>query len=487
MPNSPTLPSADPKLPSFIHPQLVEVMDDLNLVWDCWRELKNAKQKYLPKEDAEPDKAYKNRLGRSQFDSRFAPAIRGHAGLLSDFVLTDDSPESLKTAQKNIDQQGNSLQSFFTDADEAVLRDAGCGILVEFPPNPTDTEGNPLIRSAAEEAQFGLRPYLVKIDRRDILNWRIAYFQGRATIQQVTIRENRMVDEGDFGVRPKTYFRVLKPGSFEVWELVEQKGQWINTLVDRGFTNLNTVPLVWYSVSDNGLFEGMPPFLNLARLNIEHLQKRSSLNEVLHKCNLPVPVRKGFIKTLADLLKPIAKLIIGPNSVVDIPSDGDFYFAEPTGNAIAATQADIEKLEGAMDRLSLAFLNGGETQRTATEVMLDTAQTQATLSGMAERKQSAIEQIFEFWRQYTGEPTPGLIEVNVKLLQLPPNPQDVQIILDAMGVKIPNRLGLEMLLQRRWLPSNTDLDEIMNMLEEQDVSEEIVTDDAIAAEALLVA
>ncbi|MBD1995996.1 DUF4055 domain-containing protein [Leptolyngbya sp. FACHB-541] len=458
-------PTNDSSLPSFVHPQLAAVAEELGLVWDVWSELKDCKERYLPQENAEPPQAYKNRLKRSQFDSRFKPALKGHAGLLSDFVLTQDVAKSINDNERNIDQQGNDLTTFFTEVDEMVLRDGGCAILTEFSPEPVDGEGNSQIQTAADEALFELRPYLVAIDRRDILNWDVEYRQGKPFINLVTIRERRLVREGLFGTAEKTFYRVLQPGSFQVFELVHSGGKWRADVVEEGTTTLNRVPLVWYSISESKLFQAQPPFLNLARLNIEHLQKRSSLNEVLHKCNLPVPVRKGMVKSLADLIKPIAKLIIGPNSVVDVPTDGDFSFAEPTGNAIASTQGDIVKLEDAMDRVSLAFLSGGEGQKTATEVVLDTAQTQATLKGMARRKASSVEQIFELWTDYTKEKVSGSIEVNEKILQLPPDPQEVQIILDAMGVKISNRLGLTMLLQRRWLPIETDVEAELKLIE----------------------
>lgn len=453
-------PAADKNLPSFQHPLYVEVADDLQWAIDCWNELKDCKANYLPKEEKEPDQAYTNRLTRSQFDSRFAPALRGHAGLLSEFTLTGEAPQTVRDYEKNIDQQGNSLTTFLTEVDEMVLRDGGCGILVEYPPEPKDEQGNPLIQSAADEQAFEMRPYLVAIDRRDIINWDIEYVQGKPFIKFAVIREHHLVPDGEFGCEPKTYYRVLRPGSFEVYELEQSNGKWRATLHPElsGETNLDRVPLVWYSISNNKILQGNPPFLNLAKLNVEHFQKRSSLNEVLHKCNMPVPVRKGLIKSVQDLLKPVIKLVIGPNSVVDIPSDGDFYFAEPTGNAIAATQADIEKLEDAMDRMSLAFLSGGEVEKTATQALLDSAQIGATLKSMQLRKRSAVEQIFDLWIEYTGEKTAGSIEVSAKMLQLPPNPQDIGLILDAMGVKISNRLGLEMLLQRGWLPQDTDID-----------------------------
>ncbi|MBD3882169.1 DUF4055 domain-containing protein [Phormidium tenue FACHB-886] len=461
----PTPPTNDKTLPSFVKPALLDVLDDLQLVWDVWHSLKGCKAEYLPQEEREPPKAYTNRLKRTRFDNRYTPAIKGYAGLLTQFALLEDTAETIASNIENIDQQGNSLKAFLLQADEMVLRDGGCGILVEFPIDPTDETGEPLIQSAADEQEFGLRPYVVLIDRRNILNWDVSYIQGIPVINRVTIAETVEVPDGEFGCTMRTRYRVLRPGSYQVWELQLVQGQWIKYLVDEGVTNLDRVPLIWYSLSKGELFKGSLPFQDVAELNIEHFQKRSENNEVLRKCNLPVPVRKGYQRSPEEI-KSGAKLTIGPNSLVDVPVDGDFYFAEPTGNAIASTQANITALEEAIDRLSLAFLTGGEAQKTATEVIIDSAQCQSSLQSMAERKASAVQQVFEFWTQYTGEEAIGGIAVDAKVLKLPSSAQDVQVILDAMGLKISNKLGLQMLLERGWLPEETDLEEELQLIEE---------------------
>ena len=454
-----TPPTTDPSLPSYLHPAYLDMQADLQLVWDVWHELKDCKQTYLPKEAKEPPQAYKNRLMRSHFDNRFTPALKGYAGLLTEYGFTDEIAASIELAEQNIDLQGNDLQTFFCNVDELALRDGGCGVLVEYQPEDLSIVSN---RDLIESNR---RPYLVAIERRNILNWRIEYVNGQPTIAQVTIQHCDRVSDGLFGVRDVTRYRVLTPGYYHVYELIANKGTFTKVLIDEGATSLDEVPLIWYSVSDSTWFEPSPPFLNLARLNIEHLQKRSSLNEVLHKINLPVPVRKGAKPVPGTNPPQMPGLTIGPNSLVDIPETGDFFFAEPTGNAIAATQVDIAKLEASMDRVSLSFLTGGENAKTATEVVLDTAQTQATIKSMARRKESASQRLFGFWAAYTGEPTGGSIDINESVLQVPATPQEVQVILDAMGVQISRELGLRMLLDRRWLPDDTDIEKELNAVE----------------------
>lgn len=455
------VPTKDSSLPSFLHPLYLEVADELALVQNLWDELKDCKKRYLPKEQGENPNAYRNRLDRTQFDSRFKPALKGHAGLLSDFTLLEDTAETILAAIDNVDLQGTDLTTFLTDLDEMVLRDGGAGILVEYPIEPDGVE------SAADQLALQLRPYLVAVDRRNILNWQIAYVQGKPVIQRLALRETRLEPEGAFGTVEKTYYRVLRPGSFELYELKTVGNKWQAVLIEEGQTGLDQVPFVWYSVSETKWFTGVPPFLNLARLNVEHLQKRSSLNEVLWKCNLPTFYRKGCPPIPGTNPPQFPPLKIGPNSVIDVPKDGEAGVIEPAGTAIAATQADIEKLEGSMDRVSLAFLTGGEAAKTATEVILDTAQTQCTLKNMARRKESLVQAVFALWVEYTNEPQSGGIQVNESVLQTPMSSQDAALVLGNMGVKFSDRLGLELLKYRRWLPPNTDVDAEVARLESQ--------------------
>ncbi|MBD2771151.1 DUF4055 domain-containing protein [Iningainema tapete] len=440
-------------LPLSLSHAAAAAVGKLKLLWDCWNDLEGVEKSYLPQETKEPPKAYADRIKRTTFDNRFEPAIKDYAGLLSVFSLNQDAAQSILDNKDNIDQQGNDIWSFFHEADQMVLRDGWCAILVEFPPD------NPDIQSQADLLASDRHPYLVAIDRRDILNWRFAYVSGKPKLQRVTIQERRLEPDGEFGEVEQIYYRVLKPGEYAVYQIVEGSGgQNQLILVDSGTTSLSEIPLVCYSVTEGKLFSAKPPFLNLAKINIEHYQKRSQLNEVLRKCNLPVPVRRGLIRTADDLQK-VPPLVIGPNSVIDIPENGDFFFAEPSGAAIAASREDIKDREAAMDRMTLDFLTSGKHQKTATEVVLDSTKTSANLKGVARRKESAAQQIFQLWVQYTGEPTGGSIAMDDSLLQMPLDPQATEKLESLAQTGFISQRTLLLLLQRgKVLPRQFDVD-----------------------------
>jgi hypothetical protein len=128
---------------------------------------------------------------------------------------------------------------------------------------------------------------------------------------------------------------------------------------------------------------------------------RSDLIELLHKCAMPVPVRKGA--SVGPDGKP-APLIIGPNTAIDLsgePGSG-FEFAEPSGKSLERHQAEITHLEALMDRCSLNFLYGANI-KTATEASLRASQVASSVSSLVRNKTSAFDMIMRLWAFYAGE------------------------------------------------------------------------------------
>ncbi len=356
---------------------------------------------YLPQESDEPQEEYNKRLSRSYFVRRFRIAIESFAGFLSSFVLEEGTHSSIVEAAQNIDMKGNSLEVFFRAADEKALRDERCFILVEFPKRPVDEIGNPLITSAFEERQFNLRPYLVLIDVRDVVNWKLA--PDNRTVLQVTIRESVTEDIGLFGSKQVIRYRVLFPGGYAIY--TQQDGTYAQT--GGGETSLSKVPLVPYSLTNGDIenrggadpFAGEPPLYDLAELNLKHYQKSSEKDEAMHKCNMAVLQVQELNAETSSSRDESPTVRIGPNTCL---WNVNASFVEPSGSAIAATQADIDRLEMEMSSRTLSFLSGSELQRTATEVATFSAPVQANLGSMARAKQSNMQTCFKFWCEYLG-------------------------------------------------------------------------------------
>jgi hypothetical protein len=417
-------PTNDPSLVSYHRPELIRQLPALELAYHCWHLLdttfvdkngstKSIKQRYLPQEPAEPRGAYEARLNRSTYAPIYRDSIRAYAGLLNRFQLID-VPQSLLGSEKDIDLQGESIQSFYNRCDEKVLRDGGVFVMVDM--TPEEGEINFL-----DEQQSGRRPYLIMVERSNVINWSIDYQSGREKIAHATIRQFRQRQvPGSYGVELDAIYHVLRPNLVQTYRLEKQGRDWQQILEREIETSIPIVPLVWYGATDPHFAHGDLPLNGLAELSVQHFQMRSDLNELLHKCAMPVPVRTGA--RLGADGKPIP-LILGPNTAVDLDAEGGkFEFAEPSGRSLERHQAEIAHLESLMDRSSLNFLYGANI-KTATEASLRASQIASQVASLVRNKSASFNTVMRLWAAYSGElaqimPESG-IAINDSLINRP--------------------------------------------------------------------
>jgi hypothetical protein len=392
-------PINDPSLVSYHRPELVRLLPQLKQAYDCWTLLNadglgEAKKDYLQREPAEPSSAYMARLGRSTYTPIYRDSIRSYAGLLSRFNLIDP-PSSLEQHKDDVDLQGSSIQSFMTMVDECALRDGGTFVMVDMMPDNGES-------NFFDQMKDGRHPYFIHIKRADVINWQVSYERGVETVSQVTMRQLRSKASKGFGSEVEPVYYVLTPGKVEVYRLVKSDtSRWANQKVDEMQTSLPIVPIVWYGATTTRFAQGDLPMDGLADLSIQHFQMRSDLSELLHKCAMPVPVRKGA--PIGPDGKP-APLVLGPNTAVDLGSEGgaDFSFAEPSGKSLERHQKEIEHVEELMDRSSLNFLYGANV-KTATEASLRASQVSASVSALVRSKTSVFGRLMRLWAWYAGE------------------------------------------------------------------------------------
>ena len=393
-------PVNDPSLVSYHRPELVRLLPQLEQAYDCWTLLNadglgSSKEKYLHREPAEPNGAYLARLDRSTYTPIYRDSIRSYAGLLSRFQIID-APPSMEANDNNVDLQGSSMQSFLTMVDELVLRDGGSFIMVDMMPSAG-------AENFFDQMNDGRHPYLISIKRADIINWQVSYNRGVESVDQVTVRQLRSVPspEGAFGSKVEPIYYVLTPGKVETYRVVKtDASRWSNQKIEETATSLPIIPLGWYGATTSRFAQGDLPMDGLADLSIQHFQMRSDLAELLHKCAMPVPVRKGA--PVGPDGKP-APLILGPNTAVDLSAEGgDFGFAEPSGKSLERHQSEIKHVEELMDRSSLNFLYGANV-KTATEASLRASQVTSSVASLIRNKTSMFDTLMRLWAWYAGE------------------------------------------------------------------------------------
>lgn len=461
-------PIDDPQLVSYVRPELRALAPELERTRDCYNLMRTGDPKeclsrYLPQEEGEPDSCYEARLGRSTYTSVFRDSIRAFSGVLSQYQLKD-LPASLEQASDNVDLLGSSVSKFLNTVDQLVLRDGGAAVLVDMPPEQP-------VSSAREEIDLERRPYLIAVERSNLINWRTRMQAGREVVEQAVIRMLQEVpsQEGLFGAELEPVYVHLFPGGFRKYRMERNgAGRWQMITLEEGPTTLDRVPLVWYGATGSKFADGDVPLVALADLSVQHLQLRSDLAELIHKLSMPVPVRVGAPTDASG--RPVP-LTLGPNTAVDLPLEGSFTFAEPSGGSLAQHQAEITHVEQLMDRSSLAFLYGpGGGNRTATEVMLQGAQVQAQIATLIENKQSTFESLMQLWTAYTKEAITDEagLEVSDNLIQRPMDPAETQALLGLFSANaLSHQTLLEELQRGHVLSDGLDVEEELRRVEQE--------------------
>jgi hypothetical protein len=449
-------PTTDPALPSFVHPTLAEIEEDLAFVFDAWELLHGRKEAYLPQEPEEPNPAYQARVDRAVWTDFFGAALRGFAGVMARFELAEP-PESLRLNQSNIDRQGNSIHAFFLSADQMVLRDGGVPILVEMPEQPGPTQ--------AEALQAGSHhPYLVLHPRRMMLNWRTGIRNGAEYVRQAGFLEWHEDDDGGddgYGVSYRAFYRIITPGMWKLVEIVTtSSGLTVQPALDadgnpmEGFyldhrqRPLEYVPVIWYSACREAFGEGRLPMLHQALLNLQHFRKSSDYEEKDHKVNMPVPVEKGGLPPAPGEKRRTEA--IGPNTLRRVSVGGDFFFAEPNASSLKETRAGIEAIEAHMRENSMSFMYGPGANKTAAQVGMEAAQTQASITTLREQKENVIQQIMRIWCDYTGETlsADAGISMSSALFDQPLTAQDQDQLAKRVDMGLQSRMTAIEELQR---------------------------------------
>lgn len=465
-------PTNNPALVSYHRPELVSLLPSLELALDCWNLLDThgrgaAKSKYLVQEPAEPKKAYTARLGRSTYAPIYRDSIKAYAGLLNRFQL-HNAPPSLQEWQSNVDLQGSSIQSFWNRCDEYAIRDGGVFIMVDMMPENDD------ISNFLDQQSDGRHPYKILVERKDVINWSVEYRGGREFIQHATIRQIKSVPiPSGYGVVLEPVYYVLKPNLIEEYRLERRDNRWVQVQVGSYPTTLPIVPLIWYGASTSRFAQGDLPLNGLAELSIQHFQSRSDLTELLHKCAMPVPVRKG-VGIGPDGRTP--PLVLGPNTAVDLPGEGsDFNFAEPTGRSLERHQAEISHIEELMDRSGLNFLYGANI-KTATEASLRASQVASQVAALVRNKTSAFNTVMKLWAAYAGEL--GLISresgivLNDSLINRPLDPSGIAQLINLRNSNILSTQTVQKELQRGGvLDPDLVLEDELNRVAQQEQSD----------------
>lgn len=430
--------------------------------------LRGCGEEFLTQAPRELDKDYERRRKAARLFNAYNRTVRRLVGkpFRRPVALSEDTNPRFVSMQDNVDGAGRTLTAFARDLLDDCVRWGLAHILVEMPDTATLRQQLGRELTVADEAQYGIQPYLCHVDPRALIGWRTATAQGRTMLTQVRLREEEAVPAGPWGERTQRRVRVLYPDRQEVY-VQAQDNAWPEAPTTVHPTTLNRIALVTIYGKRTGFLRAVPPLEDLAEYNLRHYESQSAQDTILRVFRCPVYFAQGFNK------EELGEFVAGPNNLLRTtkgPQESAFSTVEHDGSAIEAGERDLEHIERIMEALGEELLvrrTAGD--QTATEVGVREFESVSDLQSMVRRLEQGLEQAFRLAGEWMRLPNPTVgVDIFSDFGATLRGADDLEYVdrLHKRG-KMPTRTALEALKRRGVLPEEADIDSMIAEAQEE--------------------
>lgn len=447
-----------------------KIVDD---VFEGTLRLRAESKEYLPQMPAEEDDQYKARVNDSELFPAFRRTVCALTGLVfhKDPTPDEDVPERIKALLENIDNAGTHLAVFAREFFQTVLQKGHALIYVDMPPPLKASKTGSAKPTRKDDRLAKRRPWCVTYSPESIINWRTKEVDGETVLDLVVLEELSVEPSGKFGEKMVRRYRVLRPGSWELYRInVAAAGTAAAaataklTREDGGTTGLDYIPVVAAYGDRRGILTSRPPLVDLAILNIKHFRMTSDLHNVMHVANVPILWAKGRNPEMPFVA-------VGPTTLVDLQGqDAGMGYAEHSAHAIPTTQQEVANIERRMAVAGLEMLAQKDStsgQKTATEHSNNFVQSTSELAAVTRSVADALEQMLGIMADYMdiGRDKGGSITLNVEYNRLVFSNEKLNTLRDYVESKIlSTETILELLVRAGELPDDFNVKEELKRL-----------------------
>jgi hypothetical protein len=405
-------------------------------------EMREAKQKWLPQEPRESLGAYYNRLNRTVLFGAYKRTVQALAGLpFRRAIILKESPPELEYLKEDCDSDDSDITEFSHTLLTDLIHYGKTHVLVDMP-----AVGESV--SLADQQAYKIRPYFSHVSPANLISWDAERIGGRDILTRIRIKEEVVVQEGEWGFKEVDQVRVIYPDRHEIWQ-EEKKDKWIK--VDSFPNALGEIPLITIYGNKTGFMTAEPLLEDLAWLNLRHYQKLSDLDNIEHVANVPMMFGAGFAQGELDGAE------IGPHRIITAADpQSKLSYVEHSGAAIGAAQKSIQQLEERMAAMGADLIVRKSVDRqTATARMLDTSESVSLLQILVNNLERGVEEMFELAGKWIDVEAEVVCSIGTYMdAPAGPNTIDllVQFIADNQGMTVDQAIDE---LQRRGVLSDT--------------------------------
>ena len=360
--------------------------------------MRDAGEMLLPKWPDEEPESYKNRLATATLYPAFSRTVGVMSGkpFAKPATLSDNTPAQIAQYCENVDLEGRNLHAFTHDMLREALAFGLCGVLVDYP----TTVGQ--VKTLADERAIGARPYFVPVTHKRILGWKTQRVNGVLMLSELRLAECDVRSDGAWGETEVKRVRVLRPGSFELYE--EQQNTMTKAseyvLIDQGVTTIDIVPFVPFYGRRLAFMMGESPLIDLAHQNVKHWNSQSDQDTILHVARVP-------ILAVIGVDEDNWKLSVGASAAVRLPAGAEIAYVEHTGKAITAGKEALADLEQQMIQTGAELLVTRPGQRSATESNNEADANKSELLAITEQFEDSIDACLQLMAKWVNLPEGG--------------------------------------------------------------------------------
>lgn len=425
--------------------------------------MRAARHTFLPQNTAERDDDYTARVGRSFLFPGYARTVELMVGkMFSKPVEAGDTvPEQLKGWLKDIDLQGTDLHAFAAQFAKAAMDEGLAHILVDLPnTKPAQT--------LAEERTAGIRPYWALIKASSVIGWRVVVEGGKPILDQLRVAETGVEPDGEFGEKHVARVRVYyRDGRWQLWQSTTPPTSQATKsyeLKEEGQLSLGRIPLVTFYTRRTGHMMGAPLLEDLAWLNVEHWQKSSDQNHILHVARVPILFGRGFETGVT----------VSPNSMVTVQGEhADLKYVEHTGAAINAGQVDLDALVDRMAATGVDMLikkrpSAQSADSTATGKAITESGENSVLGNLARNLKRVLDQALAVTAEWAKAGEGGEIDMDTQIGVPAAEKTDLEVLLKArMAGELSAETFFAEMQRREVLDPSIDFEEEKSRIEQE--------------------
>lgn len=364
--------------------EYTEYYNDVKLVNDIYKGSKYASsylQQFLREEKAD----YETRKSVATLDNYVFKTIDSIKNIIfrkSIDLSNVKNKELLTWLENDIDLNGNDINEFAKKLLVNAVKDGHTYLLVDSPVVSED------IVTKRDEQLANIRPYFVNIKREDLLNWNIV----NGVYEFIVFNESYTVRKGLFGVETKQQLKAMfNDGRTMVFR---------DGAVYKDYQR--EVKEITISKIDDKL---LPPLLDMAKLNIEQMNRKSEKQYYVRIGACPFPI---FYGTLGEGVKTLS---ITQGIQFNSKTENGFEWAEMSGSNYEIIKSDIEALNLEMEKIGVSF-SSESIVKTATQTTKESLENESKLVDYSQKIELGINNGLKDMLKYNSTIGENYIAVN---------------------------------------------------------------------------